>query len=370
MLFSSPRASLVALAASAVAVSASPGLTVKTSTPSTNVDGLQNLKVTTTITNTGDEILKLLNDPRGVLDPFPGNSFTITDASGSRPSFVGATVNHLLFTSYMRVLILSSAFRSSTVPRTPLASMIPGVSPFSLLAPQSTLLTIVSGTKSILLAHGLMGESSSVPAAYDFARSGAGYYSIKPSNLFIYIGGDGTPKGLYATVEDIVEVKLSGNLAVSRVQDKRATFVSCSSTRRSQINVAASSAQTYASRAYSYIQSISSGTRRYTTWFGAYTASRKSIVQDRFRLISGYRLSTFTYDCTCTNPGIYAYVCAYIFDREIAAQSLINLFVRSQPIREDLPVRCLLERPQHRHRFQGWNSYPRIFLLYRRRRCR
>jgi len=48
MLFSSLRASLVALVASAVAVSASPGLTVKISTSSTNVDGLQNLKATTT----------------------------------------------------------------------------------------------------------------------------------------------------------------------------------------------------------------------------------------------------------------------------------------------------------------------------------
>jgi len=93
MFSSSIRASLVALVASAVAVSATPGLSLKISTPSVDVDGLENLKVTTTITNTGDETLKLLNDPRGVLDSFPENSFTITDASGSRPLFTGAKVN-------------------------------------------------------------------------------------------------------------------------------------------------------------------------------------------------------------------------------------------------------------------------------------
>src|SRR6266478_4831707 len=85
--------SLVALFASAVAVSAAPGLTVWTSTSNTNVHGLENLKVTTTIFNTGDETLKLLKDPHGVLDSFPENSFSITDAAGSRPSFVGARVN-------------------------------------------------------------------------------------------------------------------------------------------------------------------------------------------------------------------------------------------------------------------------------------
>ena len=88
------RASLVALVASAVVVSAAPGLTVKTSTPSDKVNGLGNLKVTATVTNTGDQTLKLLKDPRGVLNTFPENTFSITDASGSSPSFNGAKVNH------------------------------------------------------------------------------------------------------------------------------------------------------------------------------------------------------------------------------------------------------------------------------------
>ena len=87
--------SLVALVAFAAFVSAVPSLTLKTSTHSVNVNGLENLKVTTTVTNTGDETLKLLNDPRGVLDAFPTNTFTITDPNGSRPSFNGAKVNHL-----------------------------------------------------------------------------------------------------------------------------------------------------------------------------------------------------------------------------------------------------------------------------------
>lgn len=85
------RSTLIALVASAVAVSAAPGLSLKVSTPSA-VDGIENLKVVTTLTNTGDEALKLLNDPRGALNNFPTNTFYITDSTGASPAFVGAKV--------------------------------------------------------------------------------------------------------------------------------------------------------------------------------------------------------------------------------------------------------------------------------------
>ena len=98
MFFSSLHAPLVTLVAYVVLVSSSPSvaprLTVKTSTSDLNIDGLENLNVTTTVVNTGGVFLKVLNDPRGVLNPFPENSFTFVNPSGSQPSFVGARVNH------------------------------------------------------------------------------------------------------------------------------------------------------------------------------------------------------------------------------------------------------------------------------------
>lgn len=100
MLLSSLCAPLAGLIAYTVTVSAAPSvptgpsLTVETSTSNVNVYGLDNLMITVTVVNTGEVALKLLNDPRGVLNPFPENTFTITDSSGSHPSFNGATVNH------------------------------------------------------------------------------------------------------------------------------------------------------------------------------------------------------------------------------------------------------------------------------------
>ena len=94
MLFPSLRTPLIVLVAFTAAVSATPGLTVKASTPNVEINGLENLRVTTTVLNTGDETLKLLNDPRGVLSSFPENTFNITDATGSRPLFNGAKVDN------------------------------------------------------------------------------------------------------------------------------------------------------------------------------------------------------------------------------------------------------------------------------------
>jgi len=101
IMFSSPlRASFVALVASAVAISAAPALTsnvdltVTLSLLDLKDDGPGNMKVVTTIVNTGNKTLKLLKDPRGILDSFPDDTFTVTDPTGSHPPFIGAKVNH------------------------------------------------------------------------------------------------------------------------------------------------------------------------------------------------------------------------------------------------------------------------------------
>jgi hypothetical protein len=92
--FHSFRVFITTIAASAITVSVAPGLTVKSSIPDVKVDGLKNLKVTTTVSNTSDEVPKFLNDPREVLNSFPENGFSDTNTIGSRPLFNGAKVSH------------------------------------------------------------------------------------------------------------------------------------------------------------------------------------------------------------------------------------------------------------------------------------
>jgi peptidyl-Lys metalloendopeptidase len=61
------------------------------------VNDVSDLKVVTTVTNTGDETMKLLNDPSGVLDDFPTEAFAIRHSdSGASPDFIGVRVSLFL----------------------------------------------------------------------------------------------------------------------------------------------------------------------------------------------------------------------------------------------------------------------------------
>ena len=84
-------------------------------------------------------------------------------------------------------------------------------------------------------------------------------------------------------------------------------FRNCSTTRQNSIRNGLSSAQTIAGKALGY---LNAGTRgaRYTTWFGAYAASRYSSARSHFvNIDSTVRTKTITFDCGCTESA-YAYV--------------------------------------------------------------
>ena len=152
--------------------------------------------------------------------------------------------------------------------------------------------------------------------AYNFTRSGAGDYSIEPSNLFTYVDGDGALKDLYATVEDVAKVKLSGILAVSRhVYDKRnlPRFQHCSWDEARDITSAAMGADDYAEDSYNHIERLWTGSVRYLTWFGFLTEPRRATALDHFRKIRGRPTVNFTYVCTDRDPTWFAWVCACIF---------------------------------------------------------
>ena len=159
-----------------------------------------------------------------------------------------------------------------------------------------------------------MEKSPPVSAAYNFTRSGAGGYSIKPSNRFTYVDADGTLKDLYATVGDVARVELSGDLAVSRpVHYKRDQFYGCSQDERQQIQASAMIADIFVRRALEYLRKLESGTARYTLWFGQFDFVNMRVILGHLSLIDKYPVSAYTYTCICrddTYPG-YVGVCIY-----------------------------------------------------------
>ncbi|KAI1786570.1 metalloprotease, partial [Ganoderma leucocontextum] len=267
----SVRAALLALAATASAVAAAPSLSLKV-TGSDAVDGVENFKVVTTLTNTGDETIKLLNDPRGALRTLPANTFAITTDDGASPSFSGVKVKYSL--SSAANLTDASAF------------------------------TVLEPNQSVSVTHDLS-------SAYNFTGTGHSKYTVEASNLFHFVTADNEVSSIRADAESHVATLTGGELAVARpVQAlaKRASFNGCSSSEQSALNTAAPSAQSYAASAQSYLESHTSSTTRYTTWFGTYTSSRHSTAQSHFTNINSHDYTTFTYDCTCTDSDTYAYV--------------------------------------------------------------
>lgn len=79
--------------AAVVRTLAAPSVLLQVSGPSSVVD-IGNLKVVTTVTNTGEEPLKLLNDPRSPLSDLPTDKFTITNPHGTSPDFIGIAVSN------------------------------------------------------------------------------------------------------------------------------------------------------------------------------------------------------------------------------------------------------------------------------------
>lgn len=77
---------------SATTVSANTGLLVTLSAPS-QVNGVLDLKVVATVTNTDSNPIKLLKNPFGVLHTLETDKFTITRVdTNASPAFIGARV--------------------------------------------------------------------------------------------------------------------------------------------------------------------------------------------------------------------------------------------------------------------------------------
>lgn len=261
------RATLIAL--SVAAASATQELSLKVSGPEA-VDGVQNLKVKTTITNSGDETLKILNDVRGPLSTMETDTFDISSASGAAPAFTGIKAK------YVAESVVAKNKESS----------------FTVLAPG----------QSVDVDHDLS-------KAYNLTSSGSGDYTIDARPYFSIVDESGSISEITAKTEAHAAT-VQGTLAVARTSglSTRATYRSCSSSEQTALVSAASAAQSYAVSAKNYLTSNTASTTRYVTWFGTYTAARHTTSLNHFTNIAAGTYSSFTYDCTCTEEDTYAYV--------------------------------------------------------------
>ena len=165
-------------------------------------------------------------------------------------------------------------------------------------------------------SHGVI---TPVSATYNFTLSGTGNYSIEPSSHFTYLDVNGTLKDLHATVEDIAEVRLSGNLIVSRAFDRRA-LRDCTSIDLIYFAHAIEEARARITDAIAFIsQMIDTGgdpPPRWKTWFGPRRAHCDAgRVRDVFNNMIEHGLNNLDYRCgRCdATPLLTAFLRAHIF---------------------------------------------------------
>lgn len=165
------------------------------------------------------------------------------------------------------------------------------------------------------------GESRSVEidlsAYYDFAKSGQ--YEVRYDE-FLFDNG-GRAKRVNST-PTIMWVDGNDQFLPSRAEDDpyfglgvkaigvTPKFTKCTTSQQSQLVTALNSADAYAANAKSYFGSHSASniTARYTTWFGAVTASRYNTATNHFDAIqAAFATKPININCGCKKQ-YYAYV--------------------------------------------------------------
>jgi len=142
------------------------------------------------------------------------------------------------------------------------------------------------------------------------AKSISGF--ANPRNLesnVVFLGVERNERALDA-IETLAQIEEAAR------PDKALTpgYVSCSSTRQSQLVTALNNAQGLAQRSRDYLNAVPSASRstdsNYKTWFGTYSSGNWSkVTTDYANIYSAMSTKTFTFYCDCTDSS-YAYVYA------------------------------------------------------------
>ncbi|KAF8628126.1 hypothetical protein AX15_004080 [Amanita polypyramis BW_CC] len=269
------------------------GLTLTVGGPPT-IGRLADLQLTTTITNTSESPITLVNDPSSVLTSAHATERyrVIHSSSGDRPTFTGTRIK---FSPK-----LAATLKDVTV-----------------LQPGESVSSLISTTHDLSRNH-------------DFASSGTGKYTFKPMSTFYAV--DPITKEVNAIEADSVSdisinipvlhigsdhghlpLRAPANRIEKRVQKDPDTkpeigFKNCTDAQQNIVITAANNAIQYINSTKAYLDGLTAGTIRYETWFGKYSDNRKKRVQSNFERMGNKPQDVVYVNDTTANPGFYARV--------------------------------------------------------------
>ncbi|KAK7040256.1 hypothetical protein VNI00_009722 [Paramarasmius palmivorus] len=262
-----------------------------------------------TLTNTGSEQLKLLNDPRSLLSLAPTDSFIFTSDDEFYPSFTGMKLKYSL--KYTAKNGDGSSY------------------------------TILNPKEAIEIDHDLSD-------AYTFG-SREYLYGVAAQNKF-YHWDDSTgqfeavdAKVLSTTAKIVAPSSRKARTAV----EKRAQFTQCTTAQQATLAKATTTADIFAKVAAGSLANFTTnGGPLYQPWFGAFSADRYKNATTHFNNVAKNSFNTYTYDCKpadCPDENTYAYVYPDIF----GTIHLCNAFWKSALVGEDSQAGTLVHESTH-----------------------
>jgi peptidyl-Lys metalloendopeptidase len=162
------------------------------------------------------------------------------------------------------------------------------------------------------------GESVSYPVNlgdyYDLSTTGQYEISYAVASYHLYSEKGNGFNAQDSLASEPVSVKVDGRAVRAKPTPTPTpfpggnTYISCTTTQQSNLMAARSQAKTYASESKNYLGGISTGTNRYTTWFGSFDNTRFSTAKLHFTsLTTAWNTASVTFDCGC-KKNYYAYV--------------------------------------------------------------
>ncbi|KAI0330113.1 Metalloprotease [Cubamyces sp. BRFM 1775] len=298
MQFTSIVLILVATAASTLAA---PDLLLQITAHSPGQD-TDSLKVLTTIQNSGDVPLELLNDPRSPLSNLPTDTFTIVNGRGISPDFVGIEVK------YSPQLAATSG--------------------------DSLAITYLAPGQSVQVEH-------DIALAYNFSTSGPGLYTVnlKPHNVFHnvfhsvfhYVSGNHSSELLVeaGTSSHVLNVSRSIASQTRATPRSEADTKECDDWQHNAVRGAIPHAKHYVANAIAELSRAGYKGDNYKRWFGAPSDHRLQTVISHFEALIANNFTEFTYVCKtkfCShNSGVFAYV----YPDEFGKIHVCDMFFRS-----------------------------------------
>ncbi|KAI0764003.1 Metalloprotease [Trametes elegans] len=312
-------AALLLILGSAGGCLAAPSAFLQLSAPP-SMHGVDNFKITTTITNTGNETLRLLNDPRSPLSDLPTNLFTITNPHGTSPDFIGIEVKYIP--------------QVAAVSRDPLA------------------ITAIAQGESVHVVHDLS-------LAYNFSTSGSGPYAVnvRELNTLYHVTGNSILPLLAGRGLPHHAINITG-LPLPRARNVLSRGANgCEDWQERAVQSAIPLANHYVANALGELSRQGCKGGDYKRWFGAPSEHRLLTVASHFEALVGNNFTDFTFVCNTAFCSRSSGLFAYVYPDEFGKIHVCDMFFRSPVGGRDSRASTIVHESSHFTRNGGTQDH-------------